>query len=80
MRGSPCFFKLAVVQQTKTRDLTFEGVEDHNRPLCSNTHIWSNFGSVMPNDLKMANSNMFGALFVASGLLNLYIWRPNSEI
>ena len=38
-------FEIAVDQQTKARDRTFE--RD------SHAHIWSNFGSILPNHLNM---------------------------
>ena len=51
-----------------------QGVVDPNRPPCqySHPHIWSNFGSIMPNHLNMhiPKTNICGSL---------HVWRPNSE-
>ena len=55
--GSPCFFvkldfEIAVDQQTKAHDQTFEGVPDSGCPRNSHALIWSIFGSTLPNHLK----------------------------
>ena len=46
-------FEIAVVQQTKAHDRTFEGVPDSGCPRDSHALIWSNFGSILPNHLNM---------------------------
>ena len=49
-------FEIAVVQQTRARDRTFEGVPDsgcHRCPQDSHAHIWSIFDPIVPNHLNM---------------------------
>ena len=45
----------------------------HRFPRGSHAHSWSNYGSIMLTHLNMQKTNIFGALLVASGLLNSYI-------
>ena len=49
--------EIAVDRQTRSRDLTFEGFPNINRP-------------IMPNHLNMPKTETMGALLVASGLRN----------
>ena len=46
-------FEIAVDQQTRARDRTFEGVPDSGCPRDSHAHIWSICGPILPNDLNM---------------------------
>ena len=47
------YFEIAVDQQTRARDQTFEGVPDSGCPRDSHAHIWSICGPILPNDLNM---------------------------
>ena len=66
-------FEIAVVQQTRARDRTFEGVPDSGCPRDSHAHIWSIFGPILPNHLNMLDNMLWGALPVATSPLNTYI-------
>ena len=69
-------FKIAVEQQTRARDRTFEGFPDSGCHRClrdSHTHIWSIFGLVLPKHLNMLKTMLWGALLVATSLLNTCI-------
>ena len=46
-------FEIAVDQQTKSHDKTFEGVPDSGCPRDSPALIWSIFGSILQNHLNM---------------------------
>ena len=62
-------FEIAVDQQTKAHDQTFEGVLDSGcPPVPRNSHafIWLIFGFILPNHLNM----LWSALLVATSLLN----------
>ena len=51
-------FEIAVDQQTRNGDRTFEGVPDPNRPPVPagrHAHIWSQLGKFWPNPLNMSN-------------------------
>ena len=69
-------FEIAVDQQTRARDQTFEVVPDSG---ClpgkrdSHVHIWSICGPILPNDLNMLTTMIWGALLVATSLLNTCI-------
>ena len=64
-------FEIAVDQQTKAHDRTLEGVPDSGCPRESHALIWSIFGSILPNHLNMLKTILWGALLVASSLLNI---------
>ena len=75
--GGPVFFvkldfEIAVDQQTKAHDQTFEGVPDSGCPRDSHALIWPISGSILPNHLNMLKTVLWGALLVASSLLNTY--------
>ena len=62
-------FEIAVDQQTKVHDKTFEGVPDSGCPQCSrDSHalIWSIFSSILPNHLYMLKTVLWCALLVAT--------------
>ena len=68
-------FEIAVDQQTKAHDQTFEGVPDSKcPPVPAGSHalIRSIFGSFLPNHLNMLKTMLWGALLVATSLLNTY--------
>ena len=44
--------EMAVDQKTRARDQTFEEVPDCWCPRDSRAHIWSIFGSILPNHLR----------------------------
>ena len=72
--GFTLFFVKLVYQQLKiVRDQTFEGVPDSGCTRDSRAHIWSIFGSILPNYLNMLKTMLWGALLVATSLLNTYI-------
>ena len=63
-------FEIAVDQQTKAHDQTFEVVPDSGCPQDSNALIWSSiFGSILPNHLNMLKTMLWGALLVATSAL-----------
>ena len=67
--------EIAVDQQTKARDHTFEGVPGaHRCPRDSHALIWSIFGSILSNHLNnnMLKTVLWGALLVATSFLNTY--------
>ena len=66
-------FEIAVDQQTRAHDRTFEGVPDSGRPRDSHAHIWSICGPILPNDLIMLKTMISDALPVATSLLNTCI-------
>ena len=66
-------FEIAVDQQTRARDPTFKGVSDSGCPRDSHAHIWSIDGPILPNDLNMLETMIWGALLVATSLLNTCI-------
>ena len=62
-------FEIAVDQQTKAHDQTFEGFQtpgDHRCPRDSHALIWSIFGSILPNHLNMLKTVLWGALQLTS--------------
>ena len=65
-------FEIAVDQQTRARDRTFEGVLDSGCPQDSHVHIWSILGPILPNHLNMYKTMLWSALLVATSLLNTY--------
>ena len=74
-------FAIAVDQQTRARKRTFEGVPDPGAHRClrdSHAHGLSFFGPILPNNLNMLNTMLWGGLFVANYLLNLYILVPKT--
>ena len=66
-------FEIAVDQQTRAHERTFEGVPDSGYPRDSHAHIWSICDPFLPNDLKMLKTMIWGALLVATSLLNTCI-------
>ena len=46
---------------------------DHRCPRDSHAHIWSICGPILPNDFNMLKTMIWGALLVATSLLNTYI-------
>ena len=78
--GSPCFFvvkldfEIAVDQQNKAHDQTFEVVPDSGCPRDSQVLIWSIFGSILPNHLNMIKTVRWGDILVLVGtnLLNTF--------
>ena len=60
-------FEIAVDQQTRAHDQTFEGVPGARGTA---TPI---FGKFLPNHLNMLTTMLWGALFVATNLLNTCI-------
>ena len=74
-------FEIAVVQQTRACDQTFEGVPDSGclpvpagqPPQDSHAHIWSVGGPILLNHLNMLKIMLWGALLVATSLLNTCI-------
>ena len=71
-------FEIAVDQQTRARDQTFEGVPSpgaHPCPQDSHAHIWSIFGPIFPNHL-----NVLKTILVATNLLNTYIYKVLSKL
>ena len=58
-------FEIAVDQQTRAHDQTFEGVPDSGCPPI--------FGQFLPNHLNMLTTVLWGALLVATNLLNTCI-------
>ena len=68
-------FEKAVDQQTNAHDETSEGFRTpgaHRCPWDSHALIWSIFGSILTNYLNMFKTVLFGALLIASSLLNTY--------
>ena len=69
-------------------DQNFEGVQHPNRPSVPVVHprpYWSLFCPIMSNYRNMTKTKMFGALLVASGLLNYYMkfhqdWTKNGWV
>ena len=62
-------FEIAVDQQTRARDQTFEGVPGaHRCPRDSHAHIC---GPILPNDLNMLETMIWGALLVATSILHM---------
>ena len=69
-------FEIAVDQQTRARDRTLRGFRspgDNRCPRDSHAHIWSIYGPILPNDLNMLKTMIWGALLVATSLLNTCI-------
>ena len=54
--------EIAVDQQTKAHNRTFEVVPDSGCPWDSHALIWSIFGSILPNHLNMLKTVLWGAL------------------
>ena len=66
-------FEIAVDQQTRARDRNFERVPDSVCPPVprdSHAHIWSICGPILPNELNILKPMIWGALLVATSLLN----------
>ena len=78
-------FEIAVDQQTRTGDQTFEGVSDPNRQSVPAGQPRPYLVQIRPNLAKYpehAKTQILGALLVASGPLNLYMnfhqdWTKN---
>ena len=74
-------FEIAVDQQKRTSDLTFEVVPDPNRslvPVVNHNHIWFIFGPLMKNHRNMPETHILDAVLVSISLLNSYInFHPN---
>ena len=66
-------FEIAVDHKTRARYRTFEGVPDSGCPRDSHAHICSMFGSFLPNHLNMFKTMLWGALLVATSLLNTFM-------
>ena len=64
------YFEIALYKQTRAREQTFEGFPDSGGPRDSHTHIC---GSILPNDRNMLKTILWGALLVATNLLNTCI-------
>ena len=62
-------FEIAVDQQTRALDQTFDGVPDSGCPQDSHVHIWSIFGPILPHHLNMLKTILWVALLVATSLL-----------
>ena len=78
--GFTLFFVKLVYQQPKiVRDQTFEGVPDSGCTRDSRAHIWSIFGSILPNHLNMLKTMLWCALLVATSLLNTYTGWPRKH-
>ena len=60
------YFDIAVDQQTKAHDRTFEGVPDSGCPRDNHALIWS----ILANHLNMFKTMRWGVLIVANSLLN----------
>ena len=61
------YFEMAVDQETKTREQTFEGIPDPNRPPVPAVQpcpFLSTFGPIMPNHRNMLKTEILGALLV----------------
>ena len=68
-------FKIAVDQQTKAHDQTFEGVPDSGCPPVPAGQprpYFVNFWLNLPNHLNMLKTVLWGALLVATSPLNTY--------
>ena len=78
-------FDIAVDQQTRTSDRTFEGVPDPNRQTVPEGQPRPYLVQIRPNLAKYpehAKTQILGALLVASGPLNSYMnfhqdWTKN---
>ena len=69
-------FEIAVDQQTRPVTELLRGFRtpgDHRCPRDSHAHIWSICGPILPNDLNILKTMIWGALLVATSLLNTYI-------
>ena len=69
-------FEIAVDQQTKARDRTFEGIPDSGlppMPAGQPRPYLVNCGPILPNDLNMLKTMIWGALLVATSVLNTCI-------
>ena len=74
-------FEIAVDQQTKAHDQTFEGVPDFGCqpvPRYSHALIGSIFGSILPNHLNMLKTVLWGPLLVATSLLNKVLSKSDN--
>ena len=76
--GQHCYldFEIAVEQQTKARDRTFEGFSDSGCPPVprdSHAQIWAIYGPILSNHLNMFKTMLCGALLVAASILKTYI-------
>ena len=70
------YFEIAVDQQTRARDQTFEGVPDSGCslvPAGQPRPYVANFGSILPNHLNMLKTMPWGVLLVVNNLLNTCI-------
>ena len=68
-------FEMAVDQQTKAHDQTSKGVPDSGYPPVPAGQprpYLVNFGSILPNHLNVLKTVLWGALLVATSLLNTY--------
>ena len=68
-------FEIAVDQQTRAHDQTFEGVPDSGCspvPAGQPRPYLVNFGSILPNHFNMLKTVLCGALLVATNLLNTH--------
>ena len=77
--------EIVIDQQTRPRHQTFERSWTpipHWCPRYSHAHIWSLFDKIVLNHLNVTETQISGALLVASGLLNSYMkfyqdWTKN---
>ena len=74
--------EIAIDQQTRACDQTFEGVPESGCPRVSHAHFWHKLCQIMPNHLNMLITNILGALLVAGGPMNSYMnfhqdWTKN---
>ena len=67
-------FEIAVKQQIRARDRTFEEVPDSGCPRDSHAHSWSIFSPILPDHLNMLKTMLWGALLVTTNLLNTCIY------
>ena len=65
-------FEIAVDQQTRAHDKTFEGVPDSGCPPVPAGQPRPYLVIFLPNHLNMLKTVLWGALLVATSLLNTY--------
>ena len=66
-------FEIAVVQQTRARNRIFEGLSGSGCPQDSHAHVCTICGPIPPNHPNMLKTMFWGALIVATSLLNTCI-------
>ena len=65
---------IAIDQQTRACDRTFEGV-----PGDSHAHLWSKLCPIMPNHLNMLKTKILGALLLASQSSLKFVYEFSSR-